>query len=94
MASKIRFGKLGVALAVALVATAPAGAGRDSLRGASAVGLPSIATASVASPEKAILQDSSLPASMDWLLMLGAFGLLGALTRRATPHPLQDPIYI
>lgn len=81
--SKSPIGKFAIALTLALLANAPAGAGSGFSRQAAAASIPAVVSGDVS---------GGLPESMDWLLMLGGFGLLGVLSRRGTPHPLQDPI--
>lgn len=79
---KVRIAKLGILLGLGLLAAAPVGAGHELSK----------SSALVDSPATAQATDRD-PGSMDWLLILGAFGILGAISRRATPHPLQDPLY-
>jgi hypothetical protein len=35
---------------------------------------------------------ASVPEPAGWLMMLVGFGLLGAMTRRSTPHPIHDEL--
>jgi len=81
--SKRPIGKFAIALTLALLANAPAGAGSGFSRQAAVAPITPVVSGQAS---------GGLPESMDWLLMLGGFGLLGLLSRRGTPHPLQDPI--
>ena len=78
---KVRVGRASIALAASFLAVAPAGAGKDS---------PYHAASRPSSMSSTLGVES--PAMLDWLLMLGGFGFLGAVSRRRPSHYLHDPL--
>ncbi len=97
-----KFSALGLALMAGILTAAPAGAVRDMSSPSGTVGL--FGAAPVIAPEHSrhvrrptdakTIEGAVAPKSVNWLMMLVGFGLLGTLNRRSNSDLLRDEMVL